>query len=318
MKSKLIISFIIISLVYATAVQAQITEQADSVQNNAPKELSSFQEALKEAYQEIENSKVEMADRINELQKQINEIENDSQNIELKKVLEKAKHSLEAIQNSEIMLHQAEARINKANDLTNKTDKDTLKLKLGDKKVMIIDSKKEKKENDDKETKGTKKKDNAKNKYWAGVELGVTGYVSRSFSLQAPKFFEFLDLDYSRSSNLSINFIEKDIKLYREFIKLVSGLGFTVNSYALKNNVTLAPDLNIIGAETDTVIHFDKNKLKTYWFNLPVIIGISSNEDPKKAIHLSGGLVLGYKAGSKPNNSIQSNLISIKQSQIHI
>lgn len=303
------IAFILSGLLFNTTLIAQIGDENDKEKHTA-KSISAAEEALRAAYREITLSTKEMEEKLNAARQKLQEIQNDSQRIEMQETVEKIKLSLEALEKTKRTLDKASEKIEMSSDAASResgTDTDTLKLRLGDKKVMIIGGNKEKHDKQGKKADKKEKDGKDENKYWAGIELGIAGYATASNSLAPPRFFEFLELDYSRSVNFSFNFLEKDVKLYREYIKLVSGFGLTVNSYAFKNNIALAPDVNIIAALTDSSVHYDKNKLKATWINVPVLVGLSSHQDSKKAFHLSGGLVLGYKIGSKTKRKYDVN-----------
>jgi len=141
--------------------------------------------------------------------------------------------------------------------------------------------------------------DEDKHKHWSGVYLGVNGYSTPSNSLDVPNQYDFLELDYSKSIHFAINFMDKDIQIYKEYVKIVTGLGIDWNSYSFKNNIRLVPNSDVIAAVTDSVADFEKNKLKTTFVTLPLLLAFNTNEDPEKAFHFAAGAVLGYKLGSK-------------------
>ncbi len=142
-------------------------------------------------------------------------------------------------------------------------------------------------------------KDEERNKHWAGLYLGVNGYLSPQNSLNLSSKSSFLDLNYAKSIHFAFNFLEKDIHLKKDYAMLVTGLGVDFNTYALKNNVTLQSDKNSVWGVTDTINKFTKNKLKTTFVNVPLLLAFNTNANPDKAFHVAAGVVVGYNIFTK-------------------
>jgi len=172
-------------------------------------------------------------------------------------------------------------------------DRDTTVVKLGKVDILIIGNL------DELDSECDAPDDEKFKIHWAGLDIGVNGYATSNNSLSVPKGFDFLELDYGRSFSFGFNFMEKNIKLYKNHITLVTGLGVNFHNYSFKNNTTLMSNSDSIWAVTDTVVNFQKNKLKTTIIEVPLLLGFSTNKDPKKSVHLAAGVVFGYKLGSK-------------------
>lgn len=179
------------------------------------------------------------------------------------------------------------------NDSTNIPD--TTKLKLGNYKLWIIG------ENDDEfELKcDSCEKEPEPFKHWAGLELGANGYLNSSNSLSVPAGYDFLELNYAKSLNLNLNILEKGIKIHKDYIKIVSGLGFQFNSYSFNNNTSLIANSNPISAWNDTILNYTKNKLNVTYATIPLMLAINSHENKNKSLHFSAGVVGGYRIGTK-------------------
>ena len=176
---------------------------------------------------------------------------------------------------------------------------DTTKVKVGDSSVMIITGDDEKDKDKNKEHKKKKNNDNDDSfNHWKGVDIGVSGFLNADNKLGVSESFKFLELDYARSMTWSINFMEKDIHLYKNYINLVTGLGFQFDQYGFKNNITLDPHASYITASYDS-IDYKVNRLRTSWVNLPVLIDFNTSKNPNKAFHIAGGIVLGYRMHAK-------------------
>jgi hypothetical protein len=179
-------------------------------------------------------------------------------------------------------------------DTSSSAPGDTTKLKLGDNHVMVIKDQDDDKDKDDKKH----KKGKGSFKHWQGIDLGVNGYVNSNNKTELLPGDRFMELDYARSINWSLNFFEKDIHIYRNYVNLVTGLGIEFGNYAFKNNITLLGDSTPVVASWDSV-EYDKNKLKTTFINLPLMLEFNTSSTAKRAFHVAGGVILGYKLGSK-------------------
>jgi len=177
------------------------------------------------------------------------------------------------------------------------TASDTTKFKLGKKKYMIID------DNVNEERLKTKSKKDSiaayNNKYenWQGIELGINVLLDYKNSLKAPANGTFLELDYAKSIQFGLNLFEKDFHLYKNYINLVTGIGFDFNHYAFKNNITLNPDTSYLSATTD-IIDYKKNKLNVSYLKIPLMLEINTGKNPKNNFHFAGGMEFAYRIHS--------------------
>lgn len=177
-------------------------------------------------------------------------------------------------------------------------DQDTTRINLKKMQILIIED--EHGEEKRKEKKSSKKDDDDdRNKHWSGLYLGVNGFSTPQYSLNLPAKADFMELNYARSIHFAFNFLEKDIHLYKDYVMLVTGLGFDFNTYALKNNVTLQANNSMVWGVTDTITRFTRNKLKTTFVNVPVLFAFNTHPDPDKAFHFAAGMIFGYDIVTK-------------------
>lgn len=168
---------------------------------------------------------------------------------------------------------------------TNNSD-DTTNLNMGQYQVKII-----KKGNSDKT-----KKDAKFSHSWAGFEFGTNGLMYNN-SLNMPSQYEYLELNRGRSWNFGINFLEKDININKEYINLVTGMGIEFANYNLKNNYRLY-DNNGLVAIYDSIVHLDKNKLRTSYLNIPLLVEFNTSNVKSKSFHVATGVIGGVRLGS--------------------
>jgi hypothetical protein len=60
-------------------------------------------------------------------------------------------------------------------------------------------------------------------------------------------------------------------------VNLVTGIGFGFNTYQFKNPIRLNPDSSFTNYFKDSTITFDKNKLKTSYVQIPLMIEFNTS-----------------------------------------
>lgn len=173
------------------------------------------------------------------------------------------------------------------------TASDTTKIKLGNKKYTIIGD-----DDDDDHAEGHDKDDslhkyNHSFKHWTGVELGVNGFMDYNNNLNPP--VSFLELNYAKSYQFGLNLFEKDFHIYKNYINIVTGVGFNFNHFAFDNNITLQTNNtpNYISATADSV-KYKKNTLNVSYVRAPLMLEINTSKNPERNFHIAGGLEFEY------------------------
>lgn len=208
--------------------------------------------------------------------------------------------SAEASSSSSIARVVDEELAKKAGD-----SKDSTVINLKKKKFIII------KKNLDVDTRSGNDDNDFHN--WAGFGIGVNGWMSNgSFTL--PKNQKYMELDYGKSLNFQLNPFEKDIHIYKNYVNLVIGLGFEWSQYQFRNNTTLNPDSSFTYGTIDSTNSFNykKNRFKTTFVNIPVLIEFNTNKNPDKAFHVAFGVIGGYKLGSRTRQVLEQKGEDIK------
>lgn len=144
--------------------------------------------------------------------------------------------------------------------------------------------------------------------HWGGFSMGVNGWLSNgSFSM--PKGQEYMDLNYGKSLNFQLNPFEKNIHLYKNYINLVTGLGFEWNQYEFGNRTRLNADSSYTYGTIDSsnVYRYKKNRFKSTFVNVPLLIEFNTNKNAHKSFHLAFGVIGGYKLGSRTRQVLQLN-----------
>jgi hypothetical protein len=129
--------------------------------------------------------------------------------------------------------------------------------------------------------------------YWQGLDLGVNGWLNKNHQLGLPVNYDSLELDYSRSWHVAWNITQYNLSLYKKYVSLGTGFGLEWNSYAFRNNILLATDAPVITAVAQDV-DFTKNKLKTLFVNVPLLINLNTSEHNRNNFHITAGAKFGY------------------------
>ncbi len=142
--------------------------------------------------------------------------------------------------------------------------------------------------------------------HWAGFELGINNFRNKNMELSLPADGDFMELNSAKSWQFALNFMEYTIPIYKNKIGLVTGLGFEWNGYNLKKSVRLHEnESGVIVGDTLGSAKFDKNKLNTTYFNIPLILEFQfGNEHP---VHISAGVIGGIKLGSNTKQEYEKD-----------
>lgn len=194
------------------------------------------------------------------------------------------------------------------------TASDTTKFKLGNKRYMIIG------EGDDDEKEVFNKKDSTTNyndkfKHWNGIDLGINGYMDFKNSLNVPNDANFLELNYAKSMQFGMNLFEQDFHIAKNYMNLVTGLGFDFNHYAFQNSSTLDGDTTYLWGFIDSTIHYKKNTLNVSYIKAPLMLEFNLSKNPTKNFHIAFGAEFAYRihAVTKQKYDLDDKHIKIKQ-----
>jgi len=154
--------------------------------------------------------------------------------------------------------------------------------------------------------------------HWGGLDFGVSMLTTidnkfiLSDEVDTTQMNTFLDLNYSKSLHFSLNLIEQNIRIYKNYVILETGMGMEWNSYNFNKNITLDADAPYISASNTAVapdsIKFSKNKLKVTYLKVPLIFEFNTNnKNPNRSFHISGGFEFAYKIGSRTKQKYEIN-----------
>ncbi len=185
------------------------------------------------------------------------------------------------------------------------TGRDSTTFNFKKKKFIIINSDKDKK----------KKSDDDEFHHWAGFSMGINGWLSNAGSFSLPKSDKYMSLNYGKSLNFQLNPFEHDFHIYKNYVNLVTGLGFEWNQYEFSNRVTLNADSSYTAGKVDSLgkVNFRKNRLKTTFVDVPLLLEFNTSQDHNKAFHVALGVIGGYKLGSRTRQIFSQDGNEIKR-----
>lgn len=208
------------------------------------------------------------------------------------------------INNDETVNRIIETRIN------NEGVEDSVRIKIGNMDVEIIDSETPTIRIGDNEIKigengnitfDRHKKQPRFDGHWAGFDIGVNGYFTADNKIGVPDEADFMSLNYQKSINVHINFFEQNFNLINNHLGLVTGLGLEYNNYRFDDNVRIDPSAeNFVGVfDENPDKDFIKSKLVVNYLNIPLLLEYQTNSrSNKKSFHISAGVVGGLRIGS--------------------
>ena len=170
----------------------------------------------------------------------------------------------------------------------NDTEKETNTV-IVDGEVIVSDTN----EKGDKKGKG----DNVS--HWAGIRIGVNGYTNGDKGLPLVGSDQNLELDYGRSVSWDLNLFEKDFRLYKQYVELVTGLGMHFANYTFTSKYVTLNNTSPFTYNTDSTVNLSKNKLKATYITAPLMLGFSTNKDEDKAFRLAFGGQVSWRISSR-------------------
>jgi len=182
------------------------------------------------------------------------------------------------------------------------TDNDTTKISFGKTKIIIIGSNNDDDSNDDDDDKDYGHCRGCKGQrynHFAGIDLGVNGFLSPEMSVDLQKEGQFMDLNYRKSISLSLNIWEWYIPIAKEKLGLLSGVGFEFNNYYLDRDITLFADEDTTIGFADATKSIEKNRFKSSMINVPLMLETNIGKDAEHSFHLALGGQVSYRLGSK-------------------
>jgi hypothetical protein len=192
-------------------------------------------------------------------------------------------------------------------------NKDTTRIKIGKKGIIIIEGEKGTQVNidnlEDEETQmesdnnnesddESEDDDNTKFKpHWEGFEIGLNNFLNSNNSMSLNPSDAYMDLNTGRSWNFNLNFMQYGFGIVSDKIGLVTGLGAEWNNYHFDNNNSIDKVSGVIQERILDPIQYpdiQKTRLQTTYLRAPLLLEFQIPAG-KKRIYFSAGPVAGVK-----------------------
>ncbi|MGZ3903390.1 MAG: GIN domain-containing protein [Bacteroidia bacterium] len=134
---------------------------------------------------------------------------------------------------------------------------------------------------------------------WAGVELFENGYLTPNNDITMAPQEDYMSLNYGmKNLGCNLNLFEKDFRMAKGRLQVVTGLGFSWNLYSLKNKTVLNPDSSYTGYTYNTAGSYSKNKLRESFVTVPLLFELNTSKRDSRNFHIAAGVIGGVKLGS--------------------
>jgi hypothetical protein len=138
------------------------------------------------------------------------------------------------------------------------------------------------------------KKEKQRYNHFAGIDVGINGFVSPNQSIDLQDEANFLELNYRKSFEISFNLWEKYLPIWEEKLGLVTGAGFKFNNYDLVQDVIVVNRMDSTFGEVDPNRSINKNRLKTTAIHVPLMLETNLGKDAKHSFHVAAGGMVTY------------------------
>lgn len=167
-------------------------------------------------------------------------------------------------------------------------DGDSTRVTIGNSDIVV---------HDDGNVQIRKKRKHKFDGHWAGLELGINGYVTKDQELSLPSNLDYMQLRYEKSAEVSINFLEQNLNLINNKLGLVTGVGIRSNNYRFEPNVQLLGDSTPLGHQFLTnKSDYLKSKLVVNYVTIPLILEFQTNPYSRpSSFHMSAGAIMGFR-----------------------
>ena len=202
---------------------------------------------------------------------------------------EKADSSSQSVE-TEIIIKDGEVYTNGKPAGRDTSASDTTRIKFGNTNITIVNSDKS---SESKNSVGIDSDSNPKYQltWWNGIDIGVNGILSGNHDFNLTGQTEFLEPDYGKSRYIAFNAGQIKGRLIKDYVGFTMGFSFQFYNfkYGGDNDFVFAGDslFSVPSGEKNVT----KNKLRATYFAVPAMLEFNTSLDPKKAFHISAGVV---------------------------
>lgn len=181
-----------------------------------------------------------------------------------------------------------------------KTNPDTTRVNMGNMEIILVDHSKEtdSEQIDTLDAAPDEKERKKFEAHWAGLDMGFNLMMNNSMGTSFDNY-EYWENDPARSMTWNLNILEHKFQIYKQYVGITTGLGFSFTQLAFRDNYILNITTDTLFAAIDTINSYSKNKLRANYLTVPLLIEFATNEDSDKSFYLAAGVVGGVRLSSK-------------------
>ncbi len=208
-----------------------------------------------------------------------------------------------------------------------KENRDTTKIKLGNKTIIIVEKNNDKMDttiikekikdkevtinSKEKKTKHKKHYNSRKYSRWAGLYLGLNQLVDDGFLEPSTNDWA---INPWKSRIWNINFMEVNLNIVKRHILLTTGFGLEYKNYSFTENIDLVKNENgSVNPVKNNDLKYSKDKLHVSYFQMPILLEFNTSSRPRKGFYLAAGVVGGVRMYSKLYQKYELNDYKIKR-----
>ncbi len=131
---------------------------------------------------------------------------------------------------------------------------------------------------------------------WAGFEFGTTQLMNTSFNSnfnENPYWENVVD----RSWFFNYNFFEYKAPIFKQYIGITTGLGYSWRGITFADNYQLTVNSDTVYANSIS-LDLRRNKLTGHYLTIPLLLEFCSRKDTDKNFYLSTGLIGSWRFSS--------------------
>jgi len=142
------------------------------------------------------------------------------------------------------------------------------------------------------------------NGHWAGVEIGINGYVTPDFDMNFNPGYPYMNMNTARSLFVNLNPFELNVNLVKNKFGFTTGLGFQISNYYFTGNYVMLKDSTALVAykvqDTEgNYVDMKVNKMVVSYLNLPLFFEYQTNHYRRmSSFHVTLGVIAGVRIGS--------------------
>jgi len=192
---------------------------------------------------------------------------------------------------------------------TDSAEKNTDDWKISIGKTKIIIQRQGDSDTLDLDEMGEKEEKKKKQRYnhFAGIDVGVNGFVSPNQSIDLQEEGDFLELNYRKSFEISFNLWEKYMPIWEEKLGFVTGAGVKYNNYDLVQDDLVVNQMNSTFSIPDPKRSINKNRFKTSSIHVPLMLETNLGKDAKHSFHLAAGGTVTYIVNARTKQKYEED-----------